>query len=99
MDPSNPVRPVNDRSLTSVQRWVVATLVVFTVALLAIGIVIAALVIDPSFGAARVGLTIIAMAFGVLGLLGGFAVHGRGVSAWLLLGLIPGVVGLVLVLA
>jgi len=100
MDPSNPVRPVNDRSLTSVQRWVMSTLIVFTVAHLAVGVVLAAVLIDSSFVAARVGLNVIAMAFGVIGLMGGFAVHKhRVLNLWLLLGVIPGLVGLILVLA
>ena len=99
MDPNNPVRPVNDRSLSNVQRWVMSTLLVFTVAHLAVGIVIAAVMIAPQYEGARIGLSVIAGLFGALGLGAGFLVHKRSpLNPWLLLGLLPGMAGLVLVL-
>ena len=99
MDPNNPVRPVNDRSLTNVQRWVMSVLVVFTIAHLAIGIAIAGNMVRDDATAARVGLCVIAGAFGVLGVAAGFVIHGKKPFAWpyapwLLLGLLPGAVGL-----
>jgi hypothetical protein len=99
MDPDNPVRPVNDRSLTNVQRWVMSVLVVFTIAHLAIGIAIAASVVPDDKTAAQIGLNLIACAFGVIGVAAGLLIHGKKpqtwpYAPWLLLGLLPGVVGL-----
>jgi hypothetical protein len=103
MDPDNPVRTVNDRSLTNVQRWVMSVLVVFTIAHLSIGIAIAALTVDQDATAARIGLCVIACAFGVIGVAAGFLVHAKRpyawpYVAWLPLGLLPGLVGLFLAL-
>ncbi|MFT4262950.1 MAG: hypothetical protein QM572_06195 [Nocardioides sp.] len=103
MDPANPQRPVNDVRLVRVQRWVLSVLTVFTIAHLAIGIAIAAQFVDADASGARVGLCVIAMVFGVLGLAAGFAIHGRSPvawprAAWLLLGTLPGLVGLVFAL-
>jgi hypothetical protein len=99
MDPDNPVRPVNDASLTHVQRWVLSVLAVFTIAHLAIGLVIAALSVRADDMSARIGLTVIAGIFGVLAVAAGQLIHRRNpLNAWLLLGLLPGIVGLVLVL-
>ncbi|MFT4083886.1 MAG: hypothetical protein QM638_14985 [Nocardioides sp.] len=99
MDPNNPVRPVNDASLTNVQRWVFSVLAVFTIAHLAIGLVVAGVMIDPDQPSARIGLCIIAGAFGVIGVAAGFAIHRTNpFRPWLLLGLLPTVVGLALVL-
>ena len=44
MDPANPVRQVNDRRLTQVQRWVISVLAVTTILHLSVGLVIARLV-------------------------------------------------------
>ncbi len=103
MDPDHLVRPVNDRSLTNVQRWVMSVLTVFTIAHLAIGIALAAQFVEADALAPRIGLNVIAMIFGILGLAAGFAIHGHKPLAWpyagwLVLGTIPGVVGLVLAL-
>ncbi|GAA1949533.1 hypothetical protein GCM10009798_05920 [Nocardioides panacihumi] len=99
MDPDNPVRPVNDRSLTNVQRWVMSVLVVFTIAHLAIGIAIAANTVPDDALAARIGLSVISCAFGVIGVAAGILIHGnrpfaRRFAPWLALGLLPGLVGL-----
>jgi len=97
MDPNNPVRPVNDKSLTHVQRWVLSVLAVFTIAHLCVGIVIAATMTDQRSG--QIGLSIIAGLFGV-----GAVVLGQGIhkhdprNPWLLVGLLPTAVGLFLVL-
>ncbi|MFI5625606.1 hypothetical protein ACIA03_19220 [Nocardioides sp. NPDC051685] len=99
MDPDNPIRPVNDKSLTHVKQWVASVLVVFTVAHLVVGLVIGAVAIDPVYQSSRVGLCVIAAGFGVLGLAGGFLIHRRSpFTPWLLLGLLPSAVGLWLVL-
>ncbi|UDY23321.1 hypothetical protein [Nocardioides sp. Kera G14] len=104
MDPNNLQRPVNDRSLTNVQRWVFSVLVVFTIAHLAVGVAIAAQFVNDDATAARIGLNIIAMVFGILGVAAGIAIHrkppfDRRHAPWLLLGTIPGIVGLVLALS
>lgn len=95
MDPANPVRQVNDRSLTHVQRWVMSVLTVFTIAHLSVGIVLASLMVAPHATAARIGLNVIAAAFGVVAVVAGQLIHRHNpLNGWLLLGLLPGVVGL-----
>ncbi len=85
-------------SLTSVQRWVMSVLAVTTIAHLAIGLVFAALVADAKPDAV-IGLNVIAMVIGILAVAAGLLIHRRSpFSPWLLLGLIPGVVGLWLAL-
>jgi hypothetical protein len=99
MDPDNPVRQVNDASLTRVQRWVASVLTVFTIAHLAVGIDIAAVMVSSSQQGARIGLTIMAGLFGVLGVAAGQLIHRHNpLNPWLLLGFLPTAVGLVLVL-
>lgn len=97
MDPANPVRPRNDASLTKVQRWVMSVLVVTTMLHLVVGLVIAAAAVDVHSG--KVGLLVIAAVFGVLGLAGAFLLHGRSaLSPWLVLGVVPSVVGALVIL-
>ncbi|MBM9460972.1 hypothetical protein JK386_13805 [Nocardioides sp. zg-536] len=85
MDPAHPVRPVDDRSLTQVQRWVMSTLVVFTAAHMAGAMVFAAIETPASATAARIGLNIIAGAFMVIAVAGGRAIHKHSpLTAWLL---------------
>ncbi len=99
MDPDHPVRQVNDVSLTHVQRWVMSVLAVFTIAHLSIGIVIASLVVPAGDLSARIGLNVIAAAFGIVAVATGQLIHRHNpLNPWLLLGVIPGVVGLVLTL-
>lgn len=99
MDPDNLVRPVNDASLTRVQRWVLSVLTVFTIAHLCVGIDIAALVAPVGQESARIGLTVIAGLFGLVAVVTGQLIHRRNpLNPWLLVGLLPTVVGLVLVL-
>lgn len=100
MDPANPVRQVNDRSLTRVQQWVVSVLAVTTILHLAAGLVVAAYFLDEQAVGARVGLCVIAGAFGVVSAAVGRLIHKKSIaSPWLLLGLLPGIAGVVLVLA
>ena len=99
MDPNNPVRPVNNKALSNVQRWVLSVLAVFTIAHLAAGLVLASLITHHDAIAARVGLNVIAGVFGVLGVATGFAIHKKSpLTPWLLVGLIPMIVGLWLAL-
>ncbi|HSX67311.1 hypothetical protein [Nocardioides sp.] len=99
MDPANPVRPVNDASLTSVQRWVLSSLTVVTVAHFAVGLVVAALAMPHGAVGGRLVLAVIATVLWVAGIAGARAIHGIAVrSSWLALGLLLGAVGAVVVL-
>lgn len=101
MDPNAPRKPRDpeaERRLQRVQQWVMSTLAVTTIVHLSIGLVIAAVVIDESDPVARYGLVAIAGAFGVIAVAAGFAIHRKTLrTPWLLLGLVPAVVGVVLV--
>ncbi|WP_125569831.1 hypothetical protein [Nocardioides baekrokdamisoli] len=95
MDPNNPVRPVNNKALTHVQRWVVSVLAVFTIAHLSIGLVIASLIVVGQSNTPRIGLNVIAGMFGLVAVAVGFVIHKKSpLTPWLLLGLIPMIVGL-----
>jgi hypothetical protein len=103
MDPNAPrsVRDphAEDRSLTKVQRWVMSSLAVTTLLHLSIGVIIAASTESNPTLAARIGLSIIAGAFGVMAVVAALAIHGRRVlSWWLLLGPLPTAAGLWLTL-
>lgn len=101
MDPDNPRREVisstgsGTMNLEPVQKWVLSVLAAATLGHLAAGLVIAAMYVDPDRAGARVGLNIVAAAFAVLGVLAFRAIHQKKLlSPWLLLGLVPLVVGL-----
>jgi len=95
MDPANPVRPVNDRALTRVQRTVASVLATTTILHLSAGLIIAAMFVADDQTAAQVGLNLIAGAFAVIAIGVGFAIHGRNpISAWLLLGVVVAGLGL-----
>lgn len=102
MDPNAP-RPTRDyesenKSLSTVQRWVMSTLLVTTILHLCVGLVVAALYLDDPRPGARVGLCLIAAVFGVIALAVAFMIHGRRpVTPWVLLGVLPGLVGLWLI--
>ncbi len=103
IDPTAPRPRVNaaeqEQALTRVQRWVVSVLAVTTILHLAVGIAIASFHIDADREGDRIGLNVIAMLFGVVAVGAGLAIHGRRpLSPWLLLGTLPGLVGLVLTL-
>jgi 4-amino-4-deoxy-L-arabinose transferase-like glycosyltransferase len=86
-------------SLGSVQRWVMSVLAVTTILHLAAGLVLAAVFMEDSRQGARIGLSVIAGGVGVLAVAIARVIHRRPpLSTWLLLGLVPAVVGLVLVL-
>ena len=85
-------------SLERVKRWVMSVLVVTTIAHLAVGLVIAAVMMDDPQPGARVGLCVIAGAFGVIGVALARAIHGRSpLTPWLLAGTLPTVVGIWLI--
>jgi hypothetical protein len=105
MDPDNLRRETIRRRdsgpmhLEPVQKWVLSILAFTTIIHLSVGLVIAAVYIDSDRPDARIGLNIIAAAFGLISVAVFRAIHGKRLaSPWLLLGLIPGVVGLVIVL-
>lgn len=102
IDPSAPPRrrdPQADARLARVQQWVMSALAVTTIAHLCAGLVIAALFIDEDDTVARVGLCVIAGAFGVMAVAVARAIHRRSLlSPWLALGLMPTVIGTWLVL-
>ena len=86
-------------SLTKVQRWVMSVLAVTTILHLAAGLVIAAVFMDESRHGARIGLTIIAAIIGMLAVVTGRLIHAKSpLTPWLLLGLIPALVGFWLIL-
>lgn len=81
--------------MTQVQKWVLSVLAATTVLHLSAGLAIAAIFTEPDRTDARIGLNVIAAAFGVIAVLVARAIHGaRLLSPWLLLGLVPGLVGL-----
>ena len=81
-------------SLTQVQRWVFSALAVSTILHLAGGTVLLAAVVEDSRAYARIGLNLVAAAIGVVAVATGLLIHGkRPLSPWLLLGLLPGILG------
>lgn len=100
MDPDHPVRPVNDASLARVQRWVLSSLTVVTVAHFAVGLLVAALALPTDAVGGRVVLGVIAGIFWIVGIAGARALHGASVvSGWLLVGVVLGAIGVGVVLA
>ncbi len=105
MDPDNlhreVIKPTGQgvMSLEPVQRWVLSVLAATTIGHLAAGLVIAALYVEESRTDAQVGLSVVAGAFGIIAVAVFRAIHQKKlVSPWLVLGLVPTVVGLFLVL-
>jgi len=82
-------------SLGSVQRWVMSVLAVTTILHLSAGLVLAAVFTDHSRLDARIGLNVIAAILAAIAIgLARVIHHKQPLSPWLILGLIPGVVGL-----
>jgi hypothetical protein len=81
-------------SLGRVQRWVISALAVTTILHLAAGVALVAIFVDDARLDARIGLNVIAGVIGLLAVAAGLLIHGkRPLSWWLLLGLVPGLVG------
>jgi hypothetical protein len=101
MDPSQPRKkttPEDLARLARVQKWVGSVLAVTTIEHLALGFVLAALFVTPDNQGAQIGLCVIAAVTGIVGVAAGFAIHQRSVfTPWLLVGLLPGIVGLILI--
>jgi hypothetical protein len=102
MDPNQPRKatsPEDLARLARVQKWVLSVLAVTTIGHLALGLVLSALYITEDNTGAQVGLCILASVTGVVAVAAGFAIHQKSpLNPWLLLGLTPGVVGLILAL-
>lgn len=99
MDPANPVRPVNDASLTRVQRWVLSSLTLVTVAHFAVGLLLSARALPAEVVGGRVVLAVIAGLLWTGGVVGARALHGAPLrSGWLLVGPLLGAAGLAVVL-
>jgi hypothetical protein len=103
MDPNAP-RPVRNtaaeqRSLTQVQRWVMSVLAVTTILHLTAGLILAAMFLPQPTRSAEIGLNIIAGAFAAIAVAVALFIHGRKVlSPWLLLAVLPTLLGLWLTL-
>jgi hypothetical protein len=81
-------------SLRRTQKWVLSVLVVTTILHLSAGVSVAAIFMNADRVGARVGLNVIAAVIGVAAVAVGMMIHGkRPLSWWLLLGLLPAVVG------
>ena len=101
MDPANPQRPpsLESREITRVQQWVLSVLVATTILHLAGGLAVAGVLSDGSRPGARVGLNVLAVVCGLGAVAAARMIHRRTpLSWWLLLGVVPGAVGLWLVL-
>jgi uncharacterized membrane protein YoaK (UPF0700 family) len=93
MTPGQP-RPQQryNTSLTSVQRWVMSTLVATTILHLAVGVVVAAYFSDRLDS--QIGLLVISALFGLIAFAAALLIHKRSpLSWWLLPGLVPALVG------
>ncbi len=97
MDPGNP-RLMNREpmSIGRVQKWVLSSLAATTIMHLAVGLVVAAAFADRLD--AQVGLLLIGAAFGLIAIVAALMIHQhRLLSPWLLLGLLPSLVGVAVV--
>jgi len=104
LDPSDLHRSHRSRtsskeSLTKVQRWVMSVLAGTTILHFAAGLVLAAVFMDEPRHGARIALVSMAAIIGMLAVATGRLIHGRSpFTPWVLLGLIPAIVGFWLVL-
>ena len=100
LDLDAPRRVIQDpeqdaRDLARVQKWVMSTLAVTTILHLVVGLVVAAVMLEDAPDSSTIGLTVIAGIFGAMAVATGRAIHGKEIlSPWLLLGVVPTVVGL-----
>ena len=85
-------QPARTMSLTSVQRWVMSTLMVSTGLHMAGGLVLAARYVDVRSSA--IGLLVISGAFGLIAMAAGLLIHRRSLRHPVMtLGLLPPVLG------
>lgn len=97
MDPNNlQPQPRRDAgmSIGQVQKWVMSVLTVTTILHLVVGMILLALSIDEQYQTSRWGLLVISAIFGLMSVAAGRAIHRASVlTPWLLLGLVPSLVG------
>jgi len=102
IDPTAPRKPPDPQAaarLARVQQWVMSALAVTTIFHLCVGLVVGALFLDEQDTVGRVGLCVVAGAFGVIAVAVARAIHRKRIpSPWLVLGVLPAAVGLWLVL-
>ena len=97
IDPNNPPPPPSSTGLTQVQRWVMSVLATTTILHLAAGLAIAAYFLDAQSD--RILLDCIAGFTGVVAVAAFRGIHEKSLfSPWLLVGLLPGAIGLWFVL-
>lgn len=99
IDPANPPRraPQKAMGVGQVQKWVLSALAVTTILHLSAGLIIAAIFLDEAKTDGRVGLNVIAGLIGCGAVAAFRGIHQKSIlSPWLLLGLLPGAVGLYL---
>ena len=102
MDPANLQRSPSlaSREITVVQQWVLSVLVATTILHLSVGLALAGVLADGSRPGAGVGLNVLASVCGVGAVVAARLIHRRTpMSGWLLVGLLPGAVGLWFVMA
>jgi hypothetical protein len=86
-------------SITHVQQWVLSVLAATTILHLAGGLVAASLYVGADRTGAQVGLNVLAAVCGVFAIAAARLIHRKSaLSPWLLTGLVPGLLGLWLVL-
>lgn len=87
-------RSSGSMSITTVQRWIMSSLMVVTVEHLAAAIVLAAVFTDPARPGNRIGLLVVATFLATGGLVAFRLIHDKPpVSPWLALALLPATVG------
>ena len=93
MTPGQPRPPQRySTSVTSVQRWVMSSLTATTILHLAIGVVVAGFFSDRLDS--QIGLLTLGGILGALGVVAALLIHQRSpLSPWLLAGVLPAVVG------
>ena len=84
--------PTSGMSITKVQQWILSVLAFTVIEHFAAGLAFAAVFADAQD--ARVGLNVLAGIAGVFAVVAFRALHGKPIlTAWLLLGPLPGVIG------
>jgi hypothetical protein len=85
-------QPARSMSLTSVQRWVASSIAVSTLLHMSVGLVFAAHYVDEQ--SSKIGLIVIAGAFGLMSMASGLLIHGKSFAHPLMLaGLLPPLLG------
>lgn len=87
-------RSSNSMSITTVQRWIMSSLILVTIEHLAAAIVVAAVFIDASKPGNRIGLLVVATLLATGGLVAFRLIHQKTpLTPWLLFALLPATVG------